>query len=67
VEKLGYVLLAIVAGCWALGMIVGLIAAFPLGIIVLVGILGVGVLFAKVLKERLESREDDYYSKKVDK
>jgi len=56
-----------VALCWLMGMLVGMIAAFPWGIIGLLAILGVGLLFIKVLRERLASKEDDYYSKTVQK
>ena len=66
-ENIGYILLAIVAVCWLAAMLLGLIVAFPVGLIGLLGILGVGFLFAKVIKDRLNNKEDDYYSKHVDK
>jgi hypothetical protein len=66
-EKIGYILLAIVAICWLVAMLIGMIALFPMGIIGLIAIGGIGFLFAKVIKERLENQEDDYYSKHVDR
>lgn len=66
-EKLGYFLLAIVALVWLSVVITGLVMAFPWGIIGLIGILGLGVLLIKVLSDRLNNREDDHYSKNVDK
>ena len=66
-EKIGYILLLVVAACWLIGMVAGMIAAFPLGIIGLLAIVGVGLLFAKVVKERLANQEDDHYSKTVQK
>ncbi len=66
-EKIGYVLLGIVAISWAIAMLIGMITAFPFGIIGLVAIGGFGFLFAKVIKDRLGNKEDDYYSKNVDK
>lgn len=66
-EKIGYILLLIVAVCWLIAMLVGMIAAFPFGIIGLVAIIGIGLLFAKVVKDRLSSKEDDHYSKNVEK
>jgi len=66
-EYLGYILLALVALCWLILMIVGMVAAFPVGLIGLVAILGVGFLLAKVIKDRLSNREDDHYSRNVDK
>ena len=66
-EKTGYILLSIVALCWLVAMLIGLVAAFPIGIIGLIAIVGIGLLFIKVLSERLSSKEDNYYSKKVEK
>lgn len=66
-EKIGYVLLLIVALIWILAMIVGMIAAFPLGIIGLMAIVGIGLLFAKVVRDRLASKEDDYYAENVER
>ena len=66
-EKVAYVLLGIVAVCWLVGMVVGMVAAFPVGIIGFLALAGVGLLLIKVFKERLNSTEDDYYSKNVDK
>ena len=48
-------------------MFTGLIVAFPYGLVGLVGLLGVGVLLIKVVKDRLNSSEDNYYSKNVEK
>ena len=66
-EYLGYVLLGIVAVVWIIVVIIGLVAAFPFGIIGFVALFGLGLLLAKVIKDRLENKEDDYYSKNVDK
>ncbi|MFP4546914.1 MAG: hypothetical protein ACLFQM_02195 [Fidelibacterota bacterium] len=66
-EKAGYVLLGIIAVMWFVAIFTGLIVAMPYGLIGLIIIVGFGLLFIKVLKERLESKEDDYYSKNVDK
>jgi len=48
-EKIAYILLLIVALCWLLAMFVGMVAAFPMGLIGLVGIAGLGLLFIKVI------------------
>ena len=66
-ENIGYVLLAIVAVCWLIAMLVGMVAAFPFGIIGLIAITGLGFLLARVIKDRLGNKEDDYYSDNVDK
>jgi hypothetical protein len=66
-EKIGYSLLALVAACWLLVVLFGVIVAFPFGLFGLLGIVGIGVLFIKVIRERLHSKDDDYYSKNVDR
>jgi len=66
-ERIGYILLSIVAAGWLVAMIAGMIAAFPFGIVGFIAILGIGFLLAKVVKDRMENKEDDYYSKNVDK
>ncbi len=50
-EKIGYILIGSVALLWIVGMVAGMIVAFPYGIIGLVVLAGFGLLFAKVLKE----------------
>ena len=65
-EKIGYIILIIVAISWLIAMIAGMIAAFPFGTIGLVVIVGLGFLFAKALKDRLAARKDDRYSKDVE-
>ena len=64
-EKIGYVLLGIVAVIWIFAVIYGMIVAVPWGIIGLIGIVGIGFLFIKVLSDRLSSKEDNYYEKNV--
>jgi len=66
-EYIGYFLLALVVIVWIIAMIVGLIIAFPFGLIGLVAILGLGLLLIKVITDRLQNKEDDHYSKNVDK
>ena len=66
-EKVAYSCLGTVAVLYLATIVAGMIAAFPFGLVGLVLLLGVGVLFVKVLKERLRNKEDDYYSKKIDR
>ena len=66
-KYIGYIFLSIAVIGWVLAVIVGMVAAFPEGLIGLIPILGVGFLFAYVVKQRLENKEDDYYSKNVHK
>lgn len=66
-EKIGYAILAVVAACWLAAVLFGAIAALPYGLVGLLAIGGVGMLFIKVLRERIGNKEDDYYSKHVDR
>ncbi|MCZ6765019.1 MAG: hypothetical protein O7C63_08820 [Alphaproteobacteria bacterium] len=66
-EKVAYAILLVLAGLWLLAMVGGMIAAFPLGILGLLVLVAFGLLFAKVLRERMASEEDDYYSKTIEK
>jgi hypothetical protein len=66
-EKWGYSLLGIIAVVYLLAMLAGMIAAFPFGLFGLLLIAGIGILLVKVVKERMQNKEDDYYSSKVDK
>lgn len=66
-EKIGYTLLGALALLWLVAMLTGMIIAFPYGLLGLVALAGIGTLFMKVLKERLTNKEDDYYSKNVER
>lgn len=66
-ERIGYILLGLAAAFWVVAIIAGMILAFPWGLVGLIAIVGVGLLFIKVLGEHLKNKEDDHYSKTVDK
>jgi len=65
VEKVAYALLGFVAVVWILGMIAGMVAAWPFGFFGLIAIVALGLLLIKVINERLSNKEDDYYEKNV--
>jgi hypothetical protein len=64
-EKIGYALLLIAAACGLAVVLVGMVKAYPVGLIGLTAILGVGFLFAKVVRDRIGNKDDDHYSKTV--
>ncbi len=66
-EGISYSILGFLAFMYVIAMIVGFIAAFPWGLLGLALAIAVGVLFLKVIKERCENKEDDYYAKEVNK
>lgn len=66
-ERTAYAILLLLAALWVGAMIVGMVAAMPVGIVGLLGFLAIGLLLIKVFRERLANREDDYYSKNVDR
>jgi hypothetical protein len=64
-ETAAYFFLGIIVITWIIAMLIGFVATFPVGLIGLPLIIGIGLLVIKVIKERLENDEDDYYSKNV--
>ena len=67
IETAVYVVLGTLAAAYLLAIVAGLVAVWPWGAIGLVGLGAVGVLFVKVLHDRLNNAEDDHYSRNVDK
>jgi uncharacterized protein (DUF58 family) len=65
-EKIGYLLLLIALLSGIISILLG-ISPFSLKIIALFAVAGITILFIKVLKERFSSKEDDHYSKSVEK
>ncbi len=66
-EIIGYTCLALLAAIYAGAMLFGMINAGFMGVIGLIFLVGIGALFVKVLSERLSNREDDHYSKNVER
>jgi len=64
-ERIGYLLLALAAIIWIVLLFIGLISLFPAGLIGLLALIGVGLLLAKVIKDRINNKDDDYYSKNI--
>ncbi len=72
-EKLGYLLIAgffVLITYLTLDELYGLSLVnefYPDGLVILLIYGGLFVLFSKVLRERLNNKEDDYYSKEIKK
>lgn len=64
-EKIGFTCLGVLAILYIMAMLAGMILAFPFGLLGLIALLGVGSLLLKVIKERSNNKEDDYYSKNI--
>ncbi len=58
-EKIAYLILTFILILWLLAMVLGFIFVFPVGLIGLLLILAFGLLFIKVLKERIESKSEE--------
>ena len=67
VETAVYIVLGTLAAGYLLAVIAGLLAVWPWGITGLVAIGAIGVLFVKVLRDRLNNAEDDHYARNVDR
>lgn len=66
-EKIGYILI-IAFYVLTINLVVAEVEVFyPDGFLLLLGSSGLFLLFFKVLKDRLNNKEDSYYSKEIDK
>ena len=65
--KYAAILFSIIALAYLVLIIFGLVQAWPWGIIGLVILANLVILFALVIRNRIGNKEDDYYSKNVDK
>jgi hypothetical protein len=65
-EKAAYVILAILVLAWVALVVSGLVLAFPFGLVGFLVIVAFGLLFIKVILERIRSKEDSYYDKNID-
>jgi hypothetical protein len=66
VEKMGYAILLIAAVAWLVVVVVDLVPVWPEGTVGLITLVGLGVLFAKALNDRVIAAKDDKYSKDVE-
>jgi hypothetical protein len=66
-DKLALICVIVPVAIWVFTLFMGALALFPYGLIILAGLLIVGYFFYRVIKERIENKEDDYYEKNVDK
>jgi hypothetical protein len=65
-ETIAYIILGVLAIAYICVLIFGMIAALPWGLVGLLALLAFGLLFIKVVVQRLQSSEDDYYEENVD-
>jgi|TARA_B110000914_G_C15507066_1_gene468808 hypothetical protein len=66
-EKIGYILITTFYLLVSYLTLQNIEQFYPDGLLVLLIYSGVFILFLKVLKERLNNKEDDYYSKEINK
>ena len=66
-EKIGYTLLGIAAIGWFLVLFIGPNLQLPVWAFVILGIGGIAILLVKAIRDRIKNKEDDYYSKNVNK
>lgn len=61
-EKLGYIILLAALIAWLVILIVDILPLYPHGAIGFITLLGLGLLFAKALKDRVIAARTDKYS-----
>ena len=66
-EKIGYILITTFYLLVSYLTLQNIKQFYPDGLLVLLIYSGVFILFLKVLNERLNNQEDDYYSKEINK
>ena len=66
-ENAGYFFIALGVVLWGLLVIFGIVQSPIAGIFGGAFIIGFGILLIKVLKDRAQNKEDDYYDKNVEK
>ena len=66
-EKIGYFLLIIFYALVINFSLSEVEVFYPDGLLILLFASGLLMLFVKVLNERINNKEDDYYSKEIDK
>ena len=66
-EKLGYILIGLFYLLGSYLTLKEIDQFYPEGLLVILIYSGLLVLFVKVLKDRLNNKDDDYYSKEIDK
>ena len=66
-EKLGYILIGLFYLLVSYLTLKEIDQFYPEGLLVILIYSGLLVLFVKVLKDRLNNKDDDYYSKEIDK
>lgn len=66
-DKLALALIVAGGAVYFVIILLGMIALFPWGLIGLAVIGVVGFIFIQVLRQRLNSAEDNYYERNVDK
>tara|TARA_B100000902_G_scaffold374013_1_gene402610 strand:+ start:183 stop:386 length:204 start_codon:yes stop_codon:yes gene_type:complete len=66
-EKLGYILIGLFYLLGSYLTLKEIEQFYPEGLLVILIYSGLLVLFVKVLKERLNNKDDDYYSKEIDR
>jgi membrane protein implicated in regulation of membrane protease activity len=66
-DKIVLYLFIAAAGLWALILFAGLVATLPYGLPMLIIFLVVAYVVYRVVRERLDNREDDYYEDNIDR
>jgi len=66
-DKIALILVIALAAVWVVAVFGGLVATLPFGLPILAILLVVGYLVYRVVRDRLNSAEDDYYERNVDK
>jgi len=65
-DKLALILVVAAGAVWAVVMFAGLVAMLPYGLPALIVFLAVGYIIYRVVRDRLDNEEDDYYDNNIE-
>lgn len=64
-DKLALIVVIIFAAIWSALLLASAVATFPFGLVILFGLLVAAYFIYRVVRERVENKEDDYYEKNI--
>jgi hypothetical protein len=64
-DKLALICVIVVAAIWCALLVASAVAALPFGLPVLFVLLVLGYFIYRVVRDRIENKEDDYYDKNI--
>ena len=65
-DKLALICITVPVAIWIIAIVASALTMFPYGLLILIVLLIIGYFFYRVIKERIQNKEDDYYEKNIE-